>query len=711
MTSRRTPAGRGTPRELVVGHLVANYLHLTEHWIHDQATSVPRATPVILNRGRRIDPGCYPIARACHLDDLTPAQHRREADGWERHHHSAHFRRACLRYGCDVLHAHFGTEGVLHVGLARSLRIPLVTSFYGYDVGALPRDERWASGLRTLFAHGTLFVAEGPFMAESLESLGCSPDRIRIVPLPVGGRRPRIAKRENPGEPVILICGRLVEKKGVDDSVRALARVRALHPRLGFRAVIVGDGPERERIERLVSTLGLTDVVSMRGSVPHESLVPILATARVVLQMSRTATDGDCEGGAPVLLGEAQALGVPVVATRHCDIPSTVADGASGFLVASGDAASAADRIAGLLADASLASRMGASGRRRMRRERSSHACGQQLRRCYEEAITRTAGARRGRPAFVRASLGLLIDLRRTAGDVGGLMRLASRSPDDDPERLVLLQALADAQRRAGSPLDAAGTYRRLSRASPDEIYAHLAEAECWLQGGAPARAVGSFARFVSAQRDTDYALARVASVLVEHGCGPGVLLRVARRVIPASGVFVAVVSHLRSFLEPSVSGVSRRRLHGFIGETVARDLPALSARPAGPTSDRERVEFAVADLLLLATGAGWSHALDRVDAVFPLTCLRGALPMYRVASLLERGSDAQRAMAKRLFARVTRHRTATAEIRGGACFHLARMARDERRCRTGLTLVRRCLQYDSNHAGARQLRAELRAS
>lgn len=701
---------RATSRHLTVGHLVANYLPLTENWMHTLACSVPGATPVILNRGRRIDDRSFPVAEAHHLDDLTPRSCRLEADTWETRGYSRTLRHAASRAGCDLLHAHFGTEGAMYVELADSLRLPLVTSFYGYDVGVLPRDPAWRSSLARLFDRGTLFLAEGPAMAETLVGLGCPDDRIRVAPLPVtvkAGRRPA----RDPTDPLILVCGRLVDKKGVDDSLRALAALKD-ERRTSFRCLVVGDGPERPKLEQLVRELGLGTVVSMTGSVPLPRLHQLLDSATVVLQMSRTARDGDCEGGAPVVLAEAQARGVPVVATRHCDIPTTIAHGGSGWIVEPGDTHDAAARLESLIANPDAARRFGRQGRQRMATGRSVEVCGARLRQHYVESLERRRTPRPGRRSGVAVppTVALLVDLRRRARDVDGLARLERRIGATDPSRPTVLQGLAEALDGQGDHLAAARAYRRWGREFPGESYAALHEARCLLAGGSSGRASEPLCRFLDAHPSPLYAAHVAAELLSALPAGAGLLGRALRRAAPPIERLPLLVQHLRATVD---------RSDPSSGPRLTRELTAIVRTDVVPmlTPSRKRaarrdlppvIEHALAELLILSVRLGHAGTRTQLLRLIPIHQLRTGLPIYRVASLLKDGSHRDRTAAKALFTTLARRASLPVDLRSGACYHLARLASAENRRRSGLAYGRRCLALDASHVGARTLVREL---
>ena len=94
---------------------------------------------------------------------------------------------------------------------------------------------------------------------------------------------------------------------------------------------------EKERILRLTETLGFSQKIRWLGYQPHAVFLREAYEHHVYLAPSIVASDGDCEGGAPVGLIEMAATGMPVVSTRHCDIPEVIEDGVGGLLADEGD--------------------------------------------------------------------------------------------------------------------------------------------------------------------------------------------------------------------------------------------------------------------------------------------------------------------------------------------------------------------------------------
>jgi colanic acid/amylovoran biosynthesis glycosyltransferase len=232
-----------------------------------------------------------------------------------------------------LVHAHFGPNGCAMVPVTKALGVPLVTSLYGVDAAVLPYLPHWRDQYARLFRDGDLFLAEGPEMRKKVIAAGAPADRTIIHPIALDlSKYPRWNR---PAAPTALFVGRFVEKKGLLDAIAAFGRA---HARVaGSRLVIVGGGPEEDRARALVDTLRLEADVEFAGMQPHADVIRLLAEATVLIHPSVTATDGDSEGGAPTILLEAQAIGTPVVTTRHADIPHVVPEGTGVYLCAEHD--------------------------------------------------------------------------------------------------------------------------------------------------------------------------------------------------------------------------------------------------------------------------------------------------------------------------------------------------------------------------------------
>jgi glycosyltransferase involved in cell wall biosynthesis len=158
----------------------------------------------------------------------------------------------------------------------------------------------------------------------------------------------------------LLFVGRLAPVKGVPILLEALASLLPARP--DIKLTLVGDGPDRSALEQQAEALGISQSVEFLGYQSQAKVRQLLASTDVFVLPSFAE-------GVPVVLMEAMAAGVPVVATKIAGIPELVEGGVSGFLVMPGDAKSLATRIGELLDHPDMRNRFGAAGRAKVDRE------------------------------------------------------------------------------------------------------------------------------------------------------------------------------------------------------------------------------------------------------------------------------------------------------------------------------------------------------
>jgi len=261
----------------------------------------------------------------------------------------------------DLLHAQFGHLGLCFLGVIEAHNIPLVLSFRGQDVLLVSRARDRAR--KRLFEYAARVLVRSCDMRDELLRQQCPAGKIAVHPSGVDVQNIPFKERAFPDaedEVMILVAGRLVEKKGMADALRALARCRP--GPAGPRMRIAGEGPEHARLQEAVSELGLLNRVAFLGKIPHEMLIREMLSAHLFLLPCRTASDGEREG-IPNAVKEAQATGLPVLATRHAGIPECVEHGVSGLLAEEGDADAIARNLDEMLSHPERWPPMGRRGR------------------------------------------------------------------------------------------------------------------------------------------------------------------------------------------------------------------------------------------------------------------------------------------------------------------------------------------------------------
>jgi colanic acid/amylovoran biosynthesis glycosyltransferase len=263
----------------------------------------------------------------------------------------------------DVIHCHFGPAGILgqHLREIGAMKGPLITTFYGYDVGSYVKRE--GSGVYAeLFRKGEAFTCLSNFMRGKLVSAGCDPAKISIFRLGTNLEEFQFCERRvnSDGFVRLITVARLVEKKGLEYSIKAVANLVTQFPNLMY--TIVGDGPLRGALTLLIRRLDLEDNVKLAGWKNREEVCRLLMESHIFVLASFVSSDGDVEGQG-VVLQEAQAIGLPVVCTNHNGFPESIVDGQSGFLVPERDSPALSAKLAELIRRPDLWPQIGRKGR------------------------------------------------------------------------------------------------------------------------------------------------------------------------------------------------------------------------------------------------------------------------------------------------------------------------------------------------------------
>jgi colanic acid/amylovoran biosynthesis glycosyltransferase len=234
----------------------------------------------------------------------------------------------------DIIQAGFGEQGLKALRMQRlgAIRGKLITAFRGADLTRY-LGTRGPSVYRRLFQRGDLFLPVSEAFAGRLKALGCPSDRVAVhrtgIDLSLFRFQPGAPRRDLR----LVSVGRLVEKKGLDDALRAIALLGAEGFTVSY--TIIGDGPLRVRLEEAARGLGI-ERVTFAGPELQASVIERLRESDVLLAPSVKARNGD-EEGIPNVIKEAMAMGLPVVSTRHSGIPELVEHGVTGLLAGEHD--------------------------------------------------------------------------------------------------------------------------------------------------------------------------------------------------------------------------------------------------------------------------------------------------------------------------------------------------------------------------------------
>lgn len=354
----------------VVVHLIRNYLAPTETFIHNQMAFLVNYQPYVVCHGLRN--GVKPP------DDYDIFSAGATTTGlWKIY---ADFAYKISRYlsaseidlmaaaiadsNARLLHFHYAVDARYFLKLKKKLKLPSLVSLYGYDVSMFPRS-RLGLGLKYLkpiFEHFDRFVAMSNDMKKDLVKLGCPENKIIVHYYGVECSRFACPDRHYQSKGVlnILMCGTLEVKKAQHLVLAALYELEKRGTtKRNFRVTLVGDGPMRPVLAKMVKKYGMQDRVRFCGHIPYRSneLVEEFRQADIFALPSITVK-GDKEG-IPGTIVEAMAAGLPVVSSYHAGIPEVIEHDVHGLLVKEMDSQGLADALAALVDSQGQRERLG----------------------------------------------------------------------------------------------------------------------------------------------------------------------------------------------------------------------------------------------------------------------------------------------------------------------------------------------------------------
>lgn len=258
--------------------------------------------------------------------------------------------------------AEYGPTGTYVMDACVQAGVPMLVHYHGRDAYHYKTIARFGAKYRRMFAFADTILPVSTDMYQQLQSLGADPAKMLLNPY---GPNPNFFHYHDiqANDPVFLTVGRFTAKKAPHLTIRAFAKVQETVP--SARLVMLGDGELWEESKQLAKAIGVADAINFAGPAKPEQIAGIHHEARVFVQHSVRAADGDSEG-TPVAILEAMKSGLPIVATRHAGIKDTVVEGETGFLVDEGDWEAMAEAMLKLAQDPILAAEMGKKGNARV---------------------------------------------------------------------------------------------------------------------------------------------------------------------------------------------------------------------------------------------------------------------------------------------------------------------------------------------------------
>jgi len=262
----------------------------------------------------------------------------------------------------DCVLAEYGTTAVSVLNVCRTLKLPLIAHFHGFDASVHLVVEKNLKAYQKLFDYASSIIAVSRAMEKKLLDLGCPASKLLYTACAPDDAfldvKPTYRKKQFVG------IGRFVDKKAPYYTLLAFQSALSAHP--DAQLIIGGEGPLLNTCNNLVKHLKLEKNVVLPGFITPGQYREHLAESRAYVQHSITAENGDMEG-TPVGILEASAAGLPVISTFHAGIPDVITHGNTGLLCEEHDVGQMAAHMVQLINNKQLAIALGAAGKENIR--------------------------------------------------------------------------------------------------------------------------------------------------------------------------------------------------------------------------------------------------------------------------------------------------------------------------------------------------------
>ena len=267
-----------------------------------------------------------------------------------------------IKNDIDVVLANYGPMGVALSDACEKAKVKMFVHFYGFDATEYKILDIYKHKYVTVFQKAEAIIVVSNDMKMQLHKLGADLSKIYVIPCGVNTAQFSGALPETK-PPVFITMGRFTAKKSPQNTIKAFAEVVKKVPEA--KMIMMGDGELWEESKQLAIALGIADKIDFQGKKSPKEALALFHEARVFLQHSVLAPNGDSEG-TPVGVLEASATGLPIVSTRHAGIKEAVVHGETGFLVEEGDWKTMGNFMTQLAQNPALCGQMGRNARKHM---------------------------------------------------------------------------------------------------------------------------------------------------------------------------------------------------------------------------------------------------------------------------------------------------------------------------------------------------------
>lgn len=384
-----------------VGHIKTTYLELSETFFYAILKDFKRFKAFVVCEELK-NKEVFPFDEVYQITKPTPLEKAvgKVVRGLTFRHPAVEkkYRIALEAHEPDIIQAHFGPVGVYALPIAKKLKVPLITSFYGFDTNykgiievmslltPFDRISYWKKAYRNLFSGGDYFITFGEKMRQMVIALGCPENKVEDCHAGVNISERKFVGHSLPkdGQVKILVVNRLVEKKGVRYALEAFAKIQKRYSKLRLR--IIGDGPLRKELEQLMEKLRIKNKVEMWGMQPYAKVLEQFRECHIFLTPSVKTESGDEEGGINATVIDALAIGIPTIATEESG-SQLIVDKKTGLMAKQKEADDLAEKITFLLENPSVWSSYTTAGRKLIESKFNQERQTEKLESIYDKVI------------------------------------------------------------------------------------------------------------------------------------------------------------------------------------------------------------------------------------------------------------------------------------------------------------------------------------
>ncbi|GAA3614079.1 glycosyltransferase [Flavivirga amylovorans] len=271
------------------------------------------------------------------------------------------FLKSLKRNKIQAVLAQYGPTGHKILNICKSLKLPLIVHFHGYDASVKSIIEEH-NNYKELFKYASKVIVVSQQMHRNLITLGCDVEKVVYNPCTPHDIffeiEPKFTKKQ------FISVGRFTNKKAPYYTILAFKKVVELHS--DAQLIMAGDGGLLNTCKNLVLLYGLQNNVQFVGIINRDEYIDLLKESLAFVQHSIIAADGDSEG-TPVAILEASAAGLPVVSTIHAGIPDVIEHGETGLLSNEHDVNTMYENMLKLITNLILVKQLGASGKAKIK--------------------------------------------------------------------------------------------------------------------------------------------------------------------------------------------------------------------------------------------------------------------------------------------------------------------------------------------------------